>query len=79
MEQIGIHEAKTHFSKLIKRLAMGEAFEITNRGKVVGVLNPPVDERAAKMRVVLDEFKKLRGKDIGTFDEVMSWRREGLK
>ena len=79
MEQIGIHEAKTNFSKFIRRLEDGESFEITRRGEVVGVLKSPMDERSAIMRVVLDEFKTLRNKNLGSYEELMQWRREGLK
>ena len=40
MTEIGVHEAKTHFLKLLKRVEEGERFSITNRGKVVAVMMP---------------------------------------
>ncbi len=41
MTEIGVHEAKTHLSRLLKRVENGESFSITNRGKVVAVMVPP--------------------------------------
>ena len=43
MTEIGIHETKTHLSRLLKRVEKGESFSITNRGKVVAVMMPPGD------------------------------------
>ena len=33
MTEIGIHETKTHLSRLLKRVEKGESFSITNRGE----------------------------------------------
>jgi prevent-host-death family protein len=38
---VGVHEAKTHLSRLLERVAAGEEVEITNRGRVVARLVPP--------------------------------------
>ena len=38
---VGVHEAKTHLSRLLERVAAGEEVEITNRGKVVARLVGP--------------------------------------
>ncbi len=38
--QIGIHQAKTHFSKLLRRVEAGEEIHITRRGEVVARLVP---------------------------------------
>lgn len=39
---VNIHEAKTHFSKLIERVANGERIVIAKAGKPVAVLTPYV-------------------------------------
>ena len=39
---VGVHEAKTHLSRLLERVAAGEEVEITNRGRVVARLVGPV-------------------------------------
>jgi prevent-host-death family protein len=38
---VGVHEAKTHLSRLLERVAAGEEVEITNRGRVVARLVAP--------------------------------------
>jgi prevent-host-death family protein len=38
---VGVHEAKTHLSRLLEKVAAGEEVEITNRGKVVAGLVGP--------------------------------------
>lgn len=40
MEQINIHEAKTHFSKLIQRVLCGEEIVIARSGQPVARLCP---------------------------------------
>lgn len=47
METINIHEAKTHLSRIIERVANGESVIIGKAGKPVAVLSPYV---AAKSR-----------------------------
>ena len=39
---VNIHQAKTHFSKLLQRVLNGEEVIITNAGKPVAVLSPVV-------------------------------------
>ena len=38
--EIGVHEAKTHLSNLLKRVENGESFSISKEGKVVAVALP---------------------------------------
>lgn len=42
---VGVHEAKTHLSRLLDQVAAGEEIEITNRGRVVARLVGPVPVR----------------------------------
>ncbi len=37
---VGVHEAKTHLSKLLEEVAEGATVDITNRGRVVAHLVP---------------------------------------
>ena len=37
---VGVHEAKTHLSKLLEEVEDGSTVEITNRGRVVARLVP---------------------------------------
>lgn len=40
-KSVGVHEAKTHLSRLLERVLAGEEIEITNRGRVVARLVGP--------------------------------------
>jgi prevent-host-death family protein len=42
---VGVHEAKTHLSRLLEQVAAGEEIEITNRGRVVARLVGPARRR----------------------------------
>jgi len=39
-EEIGAYEAKTHLAQLLRKVARGERFTITQRGKAVAELAP---------------------------------------
>ena len=39
-KSVNVHEAKTQFSRLLRRVAVGEEINISNRGKVVARLVP---------------------------------------
>lgn len=53
---VGVHEAKTHLSRLLQEVAQGGDVEITRRGVVVARLVPPV----SRARVL--------GADAGRFE-----------
>lgn len=57
MAEIGVHEAKTHFSKLLMRVSAGEEIVITRSGEPVARLVPA---RRAVRRVL--------GGDAGSFE-----------
>jgi prevent-host-death family protein len=40
-KSVGVHEAKTHLSRLLDQVAAGAEIEITNRGRVVARLVGP--------------------------------------
>jgi len=40
-KSVGVHEAKTHLSRLLVAVAAGETVEITRRGAVVALLVAP--------------------------------------
>jgi prevent-host-death family protein len=44
-KSVGIHEAKTHLSRLLEEVAAGADIRITNRGREVARLVPPPDRR----------------------------------
>ena len=77
MTEIGIHEAKTHLSRLLKRVENGESFSITNRGKIVAVMVPPHDTSQVKTNDAYGQLIALREKSpIGTVHEVINWKNK---
>ena len=45
MEQVGVRELRQHASRWLRRVAAGESFEVTDRGRPVALLVPvPADE-----------------------------------
>jgi prevent-host-death family protein len=43
MSEVGVHEAKTHLSRLLRRVAAGEEIVITSGGRPAARLVPIVD------------------------------------
>lgn len=41
MESVGIREMKAHLSQLVRRVKAGETVAVTERGRIVAVLQPP--------------------------------------
>lgn len=41
MESIGVRELRQHASRWLARVALGESFEVTDRGRRVALLIPP--------------------------------------
>jgi prevent-host-death family protein len=63
MKEVNTHEAKTHLSRLLRRVAMGEEIIIANRGvpvaRLVPVRSKDADRKLGTMRgkfVVPDDF-----------------------
>jgi prevent-host-death family protein len=52
-KSVGVHEAKTHLSRLLEDVAAGEEVVITRRGEAVATLVPV--QRAAARRFGIDE------------------------
>jgi prevent-host-death family protein len=50
MERIGIRELRQRASKWLRRVAQGESFEVTDRGRVVALLVPaPPDDLLVRL------------------------------
>ncbi len=78
MIEIGVHEAKTHLSRLLKRVENGESFSITNRGRVVAVMGPPRDIPQIEANDAYRQLIALRAKfPVGTVREVSDWKSTG--
>jgi prevent-host-death family protein len=56
-KSVGVHEAKTHLSRLLRDVAEGEQVVITSRGKAVAVLGPPPDDRIPRFGIDRGRFE----------------------
>lgn len=54
MEKVNVHEAKTHFSRLLDRAREGEDILIAKAGKPVARLGPLVSKRRKRRLGLLD-------------------------
>ena len=59
MTSIGTLEAKTHFSRLLERVAAGEEITITRHGKPVARLVPPVEVDRARAKAAAEGLRRL--------------------
>ena len=53
MSTYNIHEAKTHFSKLIETVQQGEEVIISKAGKPVAILGPIKKDKVSRVRGLL--------------------------
>lgn len=63
MERIAHRDLRNRSSEILRRVAAGESFEITNHGVVVAVLEPPSESRRP-LRVVKPATRTGRWSDI---------------
>ncbi|MGH8225971.1 MAG: type II toxin-antitoxin system Phd/YefM family antitoxin [Gammaproteobacteria bacterium] len=81
--EVGIFETKTHLSALLARVARGERFTITRRGKPVAELIPPAGghdmSRHAEAVQTLDRVRgHLRDQGVHfAVSEIKGWVNEG--
>jgi antitoxin (DNA-binding transcriptional repressor) of toxin-antitoxin stability system len=61
-KSVGVHEAKTHLSRLIEDVAAGDEVVITRRGKAVASLGPPPEP--APLRFGIDEGRSVVPEDF---------------
>lgn len=58
MKYVSVHEAKTHLSRLMKRVQKGETITITRRGKVVAALYPYEEPKKSAKKPAKKVVKK---------------------
>jgi len=77
-QSIGTFEAKTHLSELLERVAAGESFVITRRGKPLARLIPaqPV-EAPLSIEQTIEAARALRGAVRASDVEIRNWIDEG--
>jgi len=75
---VGASDAKTHFSKLLARVAAGESFVITRHGtpiaRLVPVTTAPAEHAPAEL---IRQAAALRREVAASPEEIGSWIAEG--
>jgi len=74
--QVNIHEAKTHFSKLIAKVVAGEEVTIAKAGKVIARLVPAEEPKLARRIPGIDKGKIWMSDDAFdplTEEEMKEW------
>ncbi len=77
MTVIGAHEAKTHFSKLLERVARGERIIITRRHVPVATLQPVEASPTRATEQVIAELRAFRSRYRLQGLEVQELKAEG--
>jgi prevent-host-death family protein len=57
---VGIYEAKTRLAALLRQVAAGKRFTITNRGRAVAELGPPVARKKPDAKAAIEAFQAFR-------------------
>ena len=60
MSEIGLSEAKTHFSRLLRRVEAGERFVITRHNRLVAGLIPFQARDSGKVQSAIDALKEFQ-------------------
>jgi antitoxin (DNA-binding transcriptional repressor) of toxin-antitoxin stability system len=71
-KSVGVHEAKTHLSRLIEDVAAGEEVVITRRGEAVASLGPPPNQAALRFGIDEGRFVVPEDFDAPLPDELLA-------
>ena len=58
--EIGVFEAKTHFSQVMEKVANGSDYIVTRRGKPVAKIIPIQQEQEMSREEVIEQFREFR-------------------
>jgi len=71
-KSVGVHEAKTHLSRLLEDVAAGEEILITRRGTAVASLGPPPGSPPRRLGVDRGRFVVPKDFDAPLPDDVLA-------
>lgn len=79
MLEVGAYEAKTHLSKLLKKVTQGERIAIRHHGTTIAMLVPAGKSSTAKPQETITELKSFRrGRKLGSLS-LQALRGEGRR
>ena len=80
MTEVGLFEAKTHLSELVRQVKTGQSFIITHRGEPAAKLTPIPHKERRNTRRIAEAVRRLRTmpkiKGV-SHQELRSWIEEG--
>ena len=79
MEQISAFEAKTHLSRLLKRVQQGEKITITRHGVPVAILSPAEKGTTHEFPVLINELDELRRRTKPGAESIKDMIEEGRR
>jgi len=74
LEKIGSYDAKTKLPEILRRVEMGEAFTITNRGKPIADLIPSRSSKYLKTEAAINNLLKAKKHKVS--NEVLNGLKE---
>lgn len=80
MTEVGLFEAKTHFSELVRKTKEGESFIITQRGEPVAELGPiqrRKDQKSGSIAAAIRRVRAIQKIESISPEEIRSWIEEG--
>ncbi len=78
LEEIGAYEAKTKLPELLRRVAAGEAFTITKRGRAIADLIPSRKRSQLKTETAIANINKARKPEV-TDEKLREWKENARK
>jgi prevent-host-death family protein len=81
MKTIGAFDAKTHLGELLTKVARGESFVITKRGKPVATISPMAADTRHGPKNLITDFRKQFAKSLKPFavEEIMELKETGRR
>ncbi len=80
MAEVGLFEAKTHLSELVRQVKVGESFLITQRGEPVAELGPIRRREGHEPRNIAAAIRRIQTMqkiETVSHEEIRSWIEEG--
>jgi prevent-host-death family protein len=71
-KSVGVHQAKTHLSRLLEDVALGEEVVITRRGEAVAILAPPPNRQSLSFGIDEGRFVVPEDFDAPLPDELLA-------
>ena len=81
MKTIGAFDAKTHLGDLLAKVARGESFLITKRGKPVATISPLTADTRHGPKNLIADFRRQFAKSLKSFtvEEIMELKEAGRR